>query len=223
MAVSWRCKQRGESIETDSVLYAGGLPGLSRLIPEEQLDPRWGSIGRIGAICVVLELSRPLTPIYWTNICDEKLPFGAMIEHTNLVPAEDYANRHIVYLGRYFSEDDPLSRVDLDTVRDQWIGSLEAGLPSFSSKDLISAHAFRTPYAAPRVTLEYPKRIPPIQSHIDGLYLATTAQIYPQDRGMSDGIHLANRAVEAILRRSPGSSLSDAEVSPAKPALYRGV
>jgi len=61
-------------------------------------------------------------------------------------------------------------------------------------------HAFRTPYAAPLVTVGHLARIPPLRSHVDGLYVCTTAQIYPQDRGMSEGVRTGGEAAEAVDR-----------------------
>ena len=85
-----------------------------------------------------------------------------------------------------------------------WLAALEDHLSAFSIDDVIAVHPFRTPYAAPLVTLGYRGKIPPIRSHIDGLFVATTAQIYPEDRGMNEGVRLATTATEEIVaaRRS---------------------
>lgn len=189
----------GETIECDDVLYAGQLPNIGPLVEPERRDPRWSAIGRLGAICVILECDRSVSPCYWSNVCDDDVPFGALIEHTNLVPRQDYAGRHVVYLGRYFTADDPVATADLGVLTKEWLSALEDHLPTFSADSVMAAHPFRTPYAAPLVTLGYRHRIPPVRSHIDGLFLATTAQIYPEDRGMNEGIRLAHRAVEAMV------------------------
>jgi protoporphyrinogen oxidase len=189
----------GEQIEADDVLYAGQLPNLAPLVPDEIRDERWTAIGRLGAICIVLELDRAITNAYWTNVCEESIPFGALIEHTNLVGTRDYGGRHIVYLGRYFTAEDPVASADLDVLAKAWITALEEHLPTFDGTHVTAIHPFRTPYAAPLVTLGYREMIPPIRSHIDGLYVATTAQIYPEDRGMNEGVRIASRATNAIL------------------------
>jgi protoporphyrinogen oxidase len=189
----------GETIEAPNVLFAGQLPGIDKLIPAGHGDARWSSIGRLGAICIVLELRSPISDVYWTNVCQDDIPFGALIEHTNLVPASDYDGRHVVYLGRYFTEDDPVANSDLSVMANEWIDSLARQLPSFRADDVIDVHPFRTPYASPLVTMGYRRKIPPIASHIRGLFVATTAQIYPEDRGMNEGVKLAGTAVRAIM------------------------
>ena len=181
----------GEDLEFDSVLFTGPLPALPGLVPEAARDPRWSAIGGLGAICVVLELSRPLGDLYWTNVCDPDVPFGGIIEHTNLVPAEDYGGRRIVYLSRYFTAEERFASVDLDEEAARWIDVLAERLPGFDRGDVAAVHPFRTPYAAPLPELGHAARIPPARSHLRGLYLATTAQIYPHDRGMNEGMRQA--------------------------------
>ena len=65
--------------------------------------------------------------------------------------------------------------------------------------DVLRVHPFRTGYAAPLVTLGQLARIPPVASHIPGLVVSTTAQIYPQDRGMSEGVRMGNEAARAAV------------------------
>src|SRR5258708_27944164 len=86
--------------------------------------------------------------------------------------------------------------------------------PGFSASDVLRVHAFRAAYAAPLVAVGHLDRMAPVQSHIEGLTVATTAQIYPQDRGMSEGVRIGGQAAGAVLApalpsddsRSPGNS-----------------
>lgn len=186
------------TIETNSALFTGPLPVLPDLVPDGHVDARWQDARALGAMVVVLELAEPLTSQYWINVCDD-LPFGGIIEHTNFVPAADYAGRHVVYLGRYFTHDEPVASVNPDAEAERWIAALPGVLDRFAPEDVLDQHAFRTPYAAPLVTVGYRERIPPMRSHLDGLYLATTAQIYPKDRGMSEGVRLGRQAARTVL------------------------
>ena len=187
----------GERIEADAVLYAGTLPGLTPLVPAEVADPRWAAIGGLGAMCVVVEMRGPLQDLYWVNVCDATLPFGGIIEQTNLVPAADYGGRHVAYLSRYFTADEPIASCDLAAEANRWVAVLSDRF-GLGPDDIVGVHPFRTPYAAPLVTLGYRARIPPERSSVTGLYVATTAQIYPQDRGMNEGVLAGSRVAEAI-------------------------
>ncbi|MHB8464439.1 MAG: methyltransferase domain-containing protein [Acidimicrobiales bacterium] len=182
-------------IEADTVIYAGTLPGLAPLVVPSERDPRWEAIGSMGAMAVVVELRRRITDTYWVNVVDDDLPLTAYIEHTNFVPASDYGGVHIAYLARYFTADDPLATADVEAEGWRWVDALaDGGLPGFRREDVIAIHPARTLYAAPLVEVGHLGRIPPVRAHLAGLYVATTAQIYPQDRGMSEGIRLGAEA-----------------------------
>lgn len=184
-------------VKADAVLYTGTLPGVTRLVPEQYQDARWKTTG-LGVLCVVLETDRPLSSIYWTNVCDARLPFGGIIEHTNLVPASDYGGRHVVYLSRYFTPEDPVATAEPKEEADRWIAALADCHPGFDSGMVHAVHPFRTPYAAPLVRVGYRSTIPPLRSDLRGLYVCTTGQIYPQDRGMSEGVRMGTEAARVI-------------------------
>jgi protoporphyrinogen oxidase len=188
----------GVEIESNAVVFTGALPGLTRLVPAELADPRWSAIGGLGVLCVVLEMRKQVSPIYWSNVCDSHLPFGGVIEHTNFVPAADYGGRHVSYVSRYFTAEEAVANADPDDEAARWVDALDERFPGFDKRDVIAVHPFRTPYAAPLVTVGHLGRIPPLRSDVDGLYVCTTAQIYPQDRGMSEGVRMGGEAADAV-------------------------
>jgi protoporphyrinogen oxidase len=184
-------------VGADAVVYAGALNGLERLLPPGFADPRWATIGALGVLCVVVELRRKVSDIYWTNVCDPSLPFGGIIEHTNLLPPSEYGGRHVVYLSRYFTSDEDVARADPELEAERWVRSFVGHL-GMSPHDVMAIHPFRTPYAAPLVTLGYLDRLPPLEGPAKGLYVTTTAQIYPQDRGMDEGVKAGYRTAAVI-------------------------
>lgn len=201
-------------LDADAVIFAGTLPGLTPLVPASSADPRWAAIGAMGAMAVVLELRRKITDTYWVNVCDPRLPLTAYIEHTNLVPAADYGGQHLAYMARYFTQDDPVATVDVEEEAWRWVDALaDGGLPGFRRDDVIAVHPSRTRYAAPLVLTGHLARIPPVRSHIRGLYLATTAQIYPQDRGMSEAARLGTEAAHHVVADGLGVVAASASAS----------
>jgi protoporphyrinogen oxidase len=190
----------GGDVEAAAVLYTGALPGIAKLVPPEYADPKWADAQGMGVVCSVIETDRPMTDVYWTNVCDPAAGFGAIIEHTNLVPSSDYGGRHVTYLGRYFTAAEAnIATTDAAALTDTWLDNLEAVYPRFDRSSVTAVHPFKTPYAAPLVTLGYRSRIPELRARLQGLYVATTAQIYPADRGMSEGVRLGSEAAAAIV------------------------
>ena len=195
----------GEIVAADAAVYAGTQSGLAGLVPAPFVDPRWSAVDDLGAVCVVLQLARPLQDLYWVNVCDESLPFGGIIEHTNLVPSADYAGSHVVYLSRYFTQDEPLATVDLEAESSRWVSLLGDRFPGVRDS-LVQVHPFRTRAAAPLVFTGYRDTLAPERAAMPGLYSCTTAQIYPQDRGMSEGVKRATAVAASVL--------ADAQVLP---------
>ncbi|MDQ2941080.1 MAG: hypothetical protein M3R05_02695 [Chloroflexota bacterium] len=147
---------------------------------------------------MILALDRPLTSAYWTNINDPGYPFMALVEHTNYMPAADYAGRHLVYLGNYRPMDDPLLRASGDELLDQFLPHLKRVNPAFDRSWMTDAWLFRAPFAQPIVTVDYRKHIPPFETPIPGLYVANMFQVYPHDRGQNYSIALAERLVNQV-------------------------
>lgn len=205
----------GGTITADAVLWTGPTTALATALAdthEGQTDPRWSAVDGLGVLCVVLELAKPISSTYWTNVCEDSLPFGGIIEHTNLLPVGDYGT-HVAYLSRYFVHSEPIAAADPAEEAERWVDALIRQFPHLTRDDVLAVHPFRANYAAPLVRTGHLARIPPVRSEIDGLYVCTTSQIYPQDRGMSEGVRHATEAaaiVDADLVSAPGHRLCPA-------------
>jgi protoporphyrinogen oxidase len=159
----------------------------------------WGRA--YGAHCLILALDRPLTSSYWMNINDPGYPFMALVEHTNYMPASDYGGRHLIYLGNYRPMDDPLLRKTTEQALAEFLPHLARINPAFDRAWVIEAWSFAAPYAQPIVTVDYREHIPPFDTPVPDLYLANMFQVYPQDRGQSYSIALANRLDRHLAER----------------------
>ncbi|MDQ3427077.1 MAG: amine oxidase, partial [Gemmatimonadota bacterium] len=158
-------------------------------------------------LCVVLELDRSLSDTYWLNVNDPGFPFVAVIEHTNFEPPETYAGRHLVYLSKYLPESAELYRMaDAEAVA-FCVHHLQRMFPQFSGDWILAAHVWRARYAQPVVVRHYGALIPPVQTPIEGLYLSTMAQVYPEDRGTNyairEGRKVGRQVAEALTALTP--------------------
>ena len=182
-------------------------------------------------ICVVLELSKPLSPFYWVTVAEKDFPFVLLMEHTSLVPIDGYGSI-IVYLSRYVDIANPLYSRDDREVADLFIRGVAAIFPSFNPADIKNTHVYRTRYAQPVVVRNYSKVIPPFQTPIRNLFLSCMAQIYPEDRGQNHAVRVGREAALLLGGRQgesraksdqrPGESYPEFEEFPANPALIRG-
>lgn len=138
-------------------------------------------------ICMILELKESLSPYYWMTVADKELPFVLVIEQTNLIKDHKYGS-HIVYLSRYLDPANELFQKEDEVIQELFIDGLKKVFPNFSEDWILKVHVNRTMDAQPVVRTGYSKLIPDVETPMKGLYLASMAQIYPEDRGQNYAI-----------------------------------
>ena len=149
-------------------------------------------------LCLVLELDRPLSSTYWLNVNDPGFPFVGVIEHTNFERPETYGGRHIVYLSRYLPEADPMYRMSDGEVQAFALPHLQRMFPEFRPDWVRRAHVWRARWAQPVVERHYSRLIPAEEGPLPGLYLASMAQIYPEDRGTNHAVREGRRIAHRV-------------------------
>ena len=166
---------------------------LAPELPEAYRSRYEGPSEHLSAHCLILALDRPLTSIYWLNINDPGYPFLSLVEHTNLMPPEDYGGRHLVYFGNYLRPDDELLGLSTDEVAGRYLPHLARINPAFEASWVTERWSFAAPYAQPIVRLGYRGRLPPHRTPLAGVYLANMGHVYPQDRGQNYSLLLGER------------------------------
>lgn len=192
----------------DTVLVAAPVPDHLAISGHLLRDDERDALGRLratGAICTILELDRSLTPYYWLNIADPKMPFGGLIEHTNYIPPERYGGRRVLYISNYLFTDHPLYHAPRSQVLEQYLPHLRRINPSFDRDWITASHHFRADYAQPVVPTGYRERIPDMRTTVPGLYLCTMAQIFPEDRGQNYAIAYGEKVAKLMLEDLGGA------------------
>ncbi len=177
----------------DAVIYTAPLPELGELKDMLALpDVRYQS-----AVCALVGAERPLTQdIYWTNIAD-RMSFGAVIEHTNFMPFEDYGI-HLIYLASYSTPDGWLFRMPEDEISKLFMKDLaKLGMVE---RDIRWVRVFKAKYSGPIYERGYKKKITPYRV-ADGFYIAgmTSKPNYPE-RSMNGSIKAGLEAAELVKR-----------------------
>ncbi|MFB6170018.1 MAG: NAD(P)/FAD-dependent oxidoreductase [Haloarculaceae archaeon] len=156
-----------------------------------------------GTVCSVIALSEPLTDTYWLNIAEDA-PFGALIEHTNFVPAERYGGDHLLYAVSYVQdESERLWQLDDAGVEETWLAGIEDLFPSFDRETVRWIETARNPRTAPIYERGYLDMVVPYdlgEAVTEGLYyagMASRAQ-YPE-RSLDGGIVAGYTCAERIL------------------------
>jgi protoporphyrinogen oxidase len=192
-----------ESIPADAVLATPALPIVADLVAPYAPASYVTQLHRIpylANLCIVLELDRSLSDTYWLNVNDPGFPFVGIIEHTNFEPASTYAGRHIVYLSKYLPADSALSTMSDDALLEFCVPHLQRMFPRFDRSWIQAHHVWRARYAQPVVVPRYSALIPSTMTPLNGLFLCTMAQVYPEDRGTNYAIREGRRAGATIAR-----------------------
>lgn len=150
------------------------------------------------AMCLVLELKKPLGNIYWTNISEENFSFGGIIEHTNLIPASQYSGNHIVYLSRYFSPQEEIAGMDRKQLEQLMLGDLKKVHQQFNLEDIKDMYFFKSNTAATVCDLNFSKKVPTCKTPLENLYLVNMAHIYPDERSCNNSVRTAAKACRVM-------------------------
>lgn len=159
------------------------------------------------ATCLVLALDRPLTDYYWLSIGDD-LPFVACVEHTNFMSPSDYGGNHIVYFSNYVSPGHPVLDMDAEQVLAEYSKGIKSLNPKFDPSWIREKWLFKDPGGQPVIGTNYSESIPDFHTGVDGLYLANTTQVYPEDRGQNYSLKLGEEVGQLMVKDATQSESS---------------
>lgn len=194
--------ESGDETLVDAIVATVPSPILLRLFPALPRDYREKLTGAVyqAAVTVLLQSSQALSDIYWLNIGDPSVPFTGIIEHTNFIGPEHYQGSHLIYVSKYVDQDHPYLTMADEQVFAEYISHLTKINPAFDRSWIERYWVFRERAAQPIIGLNYSGRIPDHRTPLPGLYLANTAQIYPQDRGTNYSVRIGNVVAELVMR-----------------------
>jgi protoporphyrinogen oxidase len=211
----------GEVIAADAVIATTPSGIFRRVVPNldgdyvrrlESVDYQWATV-------LVLALDRPLSSIYWLTVTDPDCPFVVAVEQTNFRSPEEYGGQHVVYFSNYTDPDDAIVDEDEEQVLTRYEPYIKRINPEFERSWLKGTWLFKDRAGQPIVHYRYHETIPPLRTPIEGLYLANTTQIYPEDRGQNYSIRIGQQVAKLAMedfgqRRAARQEPSEA-VSPA--------
>ena len=191
----------GEERGFDKVAVTMQTAVFQKLIPGAPQDYRdfLGKTNYLGIVCPLMVLDKPLTG-YWTvNITDDRFPFTGIVETTTYIDPKDVGGHHLVYLPKYTHPGSKWQTMSDEEIRQIWLKNLKEMLPHFDESSVRYFLVHRERFVEPLHPLNSTDLIPPIQTPVQNLFLATTAQIYPAlTNGESVSRH-ASQAAQTIL------------------------
>jgi protoporphyrinogen oxidase len=191
-------------VNAQAVILTPSLPIIADLLKPHvskcYID-RLKRIEYLANVCLVLEVSRSLSDIYWLNVSEKDFPFVGLIEHCNFQSPETYGGKHIVYLSTYLLETAELYNMSENQVFEFSLPYLKRIFPKFDRSWVRNYKVWKARYAQPVVTPYFNSITPSSETPIERLYISTMAQIYPEDRGTNYAIQQGRRIGRIVAKR----------------------
>jgi protoporphyrinogen oxidase len=194
------------TVEFDRVVSTVPLAHLARIVAGSALDdclhPFVDAIDYQGVVNVLVLLRRSLTPYYWTPAVECGVPFQGIVETTRVIDLEQTGGYHLVYLMNYVHRTHPLFNRDPDALAAEYVDALLGLFPEVKRQDVCGTFVFKAPYVEPLYSPGYGRRKPPEELVPGRVYLATTAQVYPNVTSWSSSIGLAKSVIARMAERA---------------------
>lgn len=186
----------------DRVIAAVPLPVFGQLaegiLPQDYTE-KIRAAEYTSVVCMILVLNRSFSPFYWLNIGDEEIPFGGLIEHTNLLDKSLYSNKHILYISNYLYKKSKFYKMSSEELLKAYIPYLKKINPQFGESWVEKAYTFKDEYAQPVIKCGYSGQKPGFETPVEGLYTAGMSNIYPEDRGMNYAVRDGKTVAKIVM------------------------
>lgn len=167
------------------------IPEMIPQLPDEHLT-QYKQVQNIGVVCLLFKLNKAVTPNFWLNISDENFEIPGVIEMSNLRPLPE----HTVYVPYYM----PQTLEKFQWSDEKFITEAQSYLkklnPELTDSDIIDINVSRYAFAQPICQPDFAHHLPPMRTAIEGLFIADTSYYYPEDRSISESIHLGKQLAE---------------------------
>lgn len=162
-------------------------PEIIKKIVPDLLMP---NVNYQAAICPLFILRSSVTPYYWINILDERIPFSVIVNQQALLPPDYYHGYWPLYVGHYVAEDSELLKKSEPQLAEYYLSFLRKIFPGIDNQ-LVSYQIGRAKNTQPIVTAPWTSLTH--TTNIENFYTTSMAHIFPEDRGVNYSIREAKR------------------------------
>jgi protoporphyrinogen oxidase len=172
--------ENGAAERFDMVVATSPLVQFQRMTADLAFNPAVKNLRMDyqGVISGVFLLEKPLSRFYWMPIVDSGATCQGVIEMSNLVPLERSQGRYVTYLVNYTHRESDLYQKSDAEMLELYRADLANLFPD-AGRTITDEFLFRAPFVEPIWPLGYTARRPSTTILPGQLYLASTAQVYP--------------------------------------------
>jgi protoporphyrinogen oxidase len=198
----------GGSCEADAIVSTMQAPVTRRLIPgaPASYQEALSTVPYLGVVCPLVVMDRPLSDYWVLNIADRAVPFTGIIETTSYIDPQYVGGHHLVYLPKYTAPGSAWLEMPDADIREHVVAALKRIAPDFDPRSVRQLLIHRERYVEPLHRMRGLDPIPAVETPVDGLYLATTAQIYPALTNGESVIRHARAVADVLVARADASA-----------------
>jgi protoporphyrinogen oxidase len=196
------------SFSCDRVVVTGPAPVAARIctgLPAGERQ-RYADILYQGIVCASVLLRRPLAGRYLTYITDGAIPFTAVVEMSALVDRAEFKEHTLVYLPKYVVQDDPAFAQSDAEIEASFLGALMRMYPDLERGDIVAFKISRVRHVLAVPTLDYSRRLPPVDTSMPGLHVVSSAHIVNGTLNVNETVALANEAAARLTGTTPAAA-----------------
>jgi protoporphyrinogen oxidase len=193
---------REANFRYDKVLFTIPCPEILKILNVIDNHAYWKKlhdVEYIEVICVLLILKRKLSRYYVINLLDKDLPFTGIIEATNIVPAGEAVDNHLIYLPKYIPSDDTIKNLNDLEIKNLFVKKLKNVFSDFKTEEILHTKIFREKYVQPFYDLNFLDRRFGFKTPISNIFIANTSMIYDSTLNNNAAIRIAMEAVRTII------------------------
>jgi len=163
------------------------------------LDPSIASLplDYQGVVCGVFLTRKPLSRWYWVPVVDSGATCQGIVEMSNLLPPERTQGLHLAYLVNYTHRTSEFFRRSDEDLLAAYRRDLATLFPK-AADTVVEQYLFRAPFVEPLWPLGYTRLRPPTTILPGRLYLACTAQVYPNVNAWSSCCEVVESMMPAL-------------------------
>lgn len=197
--VKWLALANGNIINAERIISTIPVSSFARLLLEGMNTYRneLEKIEYLLNISLILKTKKPISPFYQMNLGHLDFPFTGVIGADCMYPPEEYGG-YITYITRYFQGQEDVFSMDAGDLFKLYIPFIKRFCPDFSEEWLQAMTISRSRYADILRTTGYARMIPDVRTPIDGLYLLSKAQIYPQPTLLDTAVTAARQLADQL-------------------------
>jgi protoporphyrinogen oxidase len=206
-------RAEGTELIYDKALLTVSAPEVLRMCDKSAADGNyWRALEEVdylGVICLFTVLDRGLSPYYVTNLLDKSLPFTGIIEVTNIIDPQYFGGKHLVYLPKYVTQEDPLLEESDELITEKLLAGLKKVHPDLSSDSILHTKLFKERYVQPLQEVNYLDKERALVTPLPNVYLANSTLLYNSTLNNNAAIGLAERAAAAMTEKSAEAAIDE--------------